>query len=587
MAEKRVQRRLAAILAADVVGYSRLMREDETGTLAQLKTLRKELLDPKAEEHGGRIFKTTGDGTLIEFPSAVDAVQHAVDVQKAMAQRNSAVPEDRRIELRMGINLGDVIIDGDDLYGDGVNVAARLEGLAEPGGICISGIVHEAVLHKLDIALTDMGRQSVKNIAEPLHVFRVNSAERTTAGPSAPTPDRIFDRPAVAVLPFDNLSGDVEQEYFVDGLTEDLITALSLWKSFPVIARNSTVSNKGQSPDVRQVAEELGARYVVEGSVRKGGNRVRVTAQLIDAKTGHHVWAERYDRELVDVFALQDELTQQIAAIVAPELERSARHKVIASQPQSLNAWDLLQRGIARWQEMTGEGTAAAVDYFQAAVKVDENYSQAFAWLAYCRLRQFWLGFTDDRDGTLKRFLEEARRAVELDDSNYFAHFLLGNASIWVDRLDTAISEATTCIELNPNAVEGYSILGHALAMSGNLTEGVDNTKKALHLNPRDPRNHIFFIHLALAYLIAREFELAAEWSNKAIQRKADIAEYHFILAASLSQSEDLDGARDALAECERLIPGYPSSWAARRPYIKSADVKMILDGLRKAGWEG
>ncbi len=268
MAEERVQRRLAAILIADVVGYSRLMREDETGTLAQLKTVRKELFDPKVDEYGGRIVKTTGDGILIEFSSAVDAVQHAVDVQQAMAQRNSVVPDDRRILFRMGINLGDVIVDGDDIYGDGVNVAARLEGLAESGGICVSAMVYEGIRHKLDIAFMDMGEQSVKNIGEPIHVYAVASEASTTPTKQTGPSDALFRRPAVAVLPFENMSGDHEQEYFADGLTEDLITALSLWRSFPVIARNSTFAYKGQSPDIRMVGEELGARYVVEGSVR-------------------------------------------------------------------------------------------------------------------------------------------------------------------------------------------------------------------------------------------------------------------------------------------------------------------------------
>ena len=296
MAEERVQRRLAAILAADVVGYSRLMGADEAGTLARLNALRSELLNPKVDEYGGRIVKTTGDGTLIEFPSAVDAVQYAVDVQQALDRRSSDLPEKERIEMRMGVNLGDIIVQDEDIFGDGVNVAARLEALADPGGICISDMVRVGVGNRLALEFIDLGEQSLKNIAEPVRVFRVELGGSGEAETEASGPDAIFRRPAVAVLPFENMSGDPEQEYFADGLTEDIITTLALWRSFPVIARNSTFAYKGKKPDIREVGRELGARYVIEGSVRKSANRVRVTAQLINAETGHHVWAERYDR---------------------------------------------------------------------------------------------------------------------------------------------------------------------------------------------------------------------------------------------------------------------------------------------------
>jgi len=320
MAEERVQRRLAAITAADVVGYSRMMGQDEVGTLARLKSLRAEFLHPKTEEYGGRIVKTTGDGTLIEFPSAVDALQHAADVQHELARRNAALPERERILLRMGINLGDIMVDGDDIHGDGVNVASRLEGLAEPGGICVSAMVYEGVRNKLDLEFHDLGEKALKNIAEPVRVYSVKLGNKSAPEKTVSGSEAIFRRPAVAVLPFENLSGDPDQDYFADGLTEDVITALSFWRSFPVIARNSTYAYKGKSPDIRTVGQELGARYVVEGSVRKAGNRVRVTAQLINSENGHHVWAERFDRQIDDIFDLQDELSQRIAATVAPEL---------------------------------------------------------------------------------------------------------------------------------------------------------------------------------------------------------------------------------------------------------------------------
>ncbi len=324
MAEKRVQRRLAAILAADVVGYSRLMEVDEAGMLDRLKALRREVFTPKTAEFGGRIFKVTGDGAFVEFTSASDATQSAVSVQRALADRNAGVPEDQRIVLRIGISLGDIIVEGSDLYGNGVNVAARLEALAEPGGICISGNVHEHVRNTPGIDFADLGDQQVKNIDQPVRAYRIVVGAQKSDSSLGSEIDAVLRRPAVAVLPFENLSGDPDQEYFADGLTEDIITALSLRRSFPVIARNSTFAYKGTSPDIRWVGEELGARYVIEGSVRQAGNHIRVTAQLINAETGHHVWAERYDRDLADIFDLQDELSQRIAATVAPELELTA-----------------------------------------------------------------------------------------------------------------------------------------------------------------------------------------------------------------------------------------------------------------------
>jgi len=323
MADERVQRRLAAILAADVVGFSRMMGEDETGTLERLKAMRRDVLDPKITEYGGRIVKLMGDGALVEFPSAVDAVEYAIDTQQILSGLNKILPEQSRIEFRMGINLGDVIVEGDDIYGDGVNIAARLESIAETGGICVSAMVYEGVRGKLAVEFSDMGDQSLNNIAAPVHVYNVQLSARERTDDTGIASEALFRRPAVAVLPFENMSGDPDQEYFADGLTEDIITALSLWRSFPVIARNSTAAYKGQSPDIRKVGEELGARYVIEGSVRKSGNRVRVTAQLINSDTGHHVWAERYDRDLADIFDLQDELSRHIAATVAPELEFS------------------------------------------------------------------------------------------------------------------------------------------------------------------------------------------------------------------------------------------------------------------------
>jgi len=383
MTEERVQRRLAAILAADVVGYSRLMGEDETGTLTQLKSLRSELLEPKLEEYGGRIVNTAGDGFLIEFPSAVYAVEYAIDAQQMLAKRNEPLPENRRIQFRMGINLGDVIVDGDEIYGDGVNIAARLEALAEPGKICVSAMVRAGVRGKLDIAFDDLGDQSLKNIAEPVHVYGIAPVYKGLEGERLGISSALLHRPAVAVLPFENLSGDPEQEYFADGLTEDIITALSSWRFFPVIARNSTFAYKNKSPDIRQVEKELGARYVIEGSVRKAASRVRVTAQLINADTGHHVWAERFDRDLEDIFDLQDEITGKIAAVVAPELVRAESERSATKRPENLDAWDYCQRGKFLMNEISKSSVNSARGLFEHAVTLDPNFVDAWSGIAH------------------------------------------------------------------------------------------------------------------------------------------------------------------------------------------------------------
>ena len=333
-------RRLAAILAADVAGYSRLMGADEEGTLAALKALRRELYDPKIKEHRGRVVKTTGDGLLLEFASVVDAVRCAVEVQRAMAERNVDVPPDRRIEFRMGINLGDIIRDGRDIYGDGVNIAARLEALAEPGGICVSRVVHDQVRDKLDVAFEDLGEQQVKNIARPVHVWRVQLGAKPAVSASAPL--ALPDKPSIAVLPFQNMSGDSEQEYFVDGIVEEIITALSRIPWLFVLARNSSFSYKGQSPDVKRVGRELGVRYVLEGSVRKGGDRVRITGQLIEAETGAHLWADRFDGLIEDVFELQDKVASSVAGVIEPALQAAETARSTGRSTNDLTAYDFV-----------------------------------------------------------------------------------------------------------------------------------------------------------------------------------------------------------------------------------------------------
>jgi adenylate cyclase len=590
MAEERVQRKLAAILAADVVGYSRMMRDDETGTLTRLKALRNELLDPKISDYGGRIVKTTGDGMLIEFASAVDAVQHALDVQDSIERRVSDLPADQRIRLRIGINVGDVIVDGDDLFGDGVNVAVRLEGLAETGGTCISSSVYEQVRHKIELVYDDLGEQAVKNIAEPVHVFRVESAKHSDSFDTESRRTALFRRPAVAVLPFENLSGDPEQEFFADGLTEDIITALSLWRTFPVIARNSTYAYKGKSPDIRKIGEELGARYVVEGSVRKVGNRVRVTAQLINAQNGHHVWAERYDRELNDIFAVQDELTQRVAAMVTPELERAEQRHRAQCRPQELDAWGLVQSGFSLLREFTPDGNSRARGMFERAIEIDPGYSRAYSGLAYTFHRDLAFQFfsTGDVRGTLAaNCLSAAQRAVDLDQSDSIAHTFLGLAKFWCDDFDGAVLEEEKAVELNPSNAVAYVGLGSHLTVAGRPDEAIPFIEQGLQLNPNDPRNHVYTCFMAHAHLVARRHAEAADWARRAIQRRPDFPMAYMLLAASLGHLGELDNASAALANCERLQPGYLARGRGWLKHANKADDDHIVEGLRTAGWLG
>ena len=590
MAEERIQRRLAAIMAADVVGYSRMMGLDEGGTLARLKSLRREVFDPKTKQHGGRTFKTTGDGAFVEFGSAVDAVKSAADIQNALASRNAELADDHKILLRIGISLGDVIVEGSDLYGDGVNVAARMEGLAEPGGICVSQNVHEHIGRSLDLTFEDLGEQIVKNIDRPVRCYRLNpdaggGAEGNPPddGDSSTLPDRL----AVAVLPFENLSGDAEQEYFADGLTEDIITALSIWRSFPVIARNSTFAYKGTSPDIRAVGKALGARYVLEGSVRKAANRVRVTAQLIDAETGHHVWAERYDRELKDIFAVQDELTQGIAGVVAPEVDRAEHRRLVVTTPQNLGAWDHVLQGMNFLNEFSEASNRRARDSFERAVTLDPDYSRAYAGLAYTYHREIMLGFAPSRDLALIQVKENALRAVQLDGADFFGHWELAMGHLLAGEHDLGLSEALRSIELNPSNGHGYNMVGVAYLLSGRADDAIKNFQKAVRLNPSDPRFNPNTGWTGRAHFTARRYDQARDCLVQAVERNPEFAEFHLVLAATLGHLGETDRARQSLEACKRLRPTYldnPSNWFW---YKHEADNEHFRDGLRKAGWDG
>jgi adenylate cyclase len=579
-----LERRLAAILAADVVGYTRLMGDDEAGTLRCLTELREQVLGPLIAEHRGRLVKLMGDGLLIEFSSVVDAVACAVDWQKAVSRHEAASDSDKRLRFRIGVNLGDVMVEGEDLYGDGVNIAARLEGHAEPGGICISGDAYRQVKGKIEIDFEDLGQQDLKNVAEPVRIYRI-AAERSVVAAASAGEEAlaIQEKPSIAVLPFTNMSGDPEQEYFSDGLTEDIITALAASRSFPVIARNSSFTYKGKAVDVKQVAQELGAHYVLEGSVRKGGVQLRITVQLIDTTTGHHVWADRFDRTLGDVFELQDEITRRVAATIVPELEKSEQKRSEKKRTKDLNAWDYYQRGMSFLRHFTKEGNTRSREMFRQAIELDPTYSDAFSGLATSYVRDLLLECSDDREGDLAKVFEAAQRAVALDDSSAMAHEALGTAYIWSNKHDLALAETKRAVELNPSDAVNLHALGNKIDLAGDPS-GISKMEQAQDLNRQDPRRHMYLTFLARAYLNARQYEKAVETAQMAVHWRPSYPHAHYILAMALGHLDQVAEARAALEECERLHPGFIEGRTGWQPYTNREANEHLLDGLRKVG---
>ena len=589
MPDERVQRRLAAIVACDVVSYSKMMGRDEAGTLARLKKLRSEFLHPKVSEYGGRVVKTTGDGTLIEFPSAVDAVSHAVDVQRGMAERNKDIPGDQQIRLRLGINVGDIIIDEDDIYGDGVNVAARLEALAEPDGICLSARVYDYVRDRLDVAYDDLGELAVKNIADLVHVYRVRLGEAASAGiPGVSQALPLPDKPSIAVLPFVNMSGDAEQEYFADGITEDLITLLSQIRWFFVIARNSSFAYKGKSPDIRAVARELGVAYVLEGSVRKAGNRVRVTAQLIDGASGNHVWAQRYDRDLEDIFAVQDEITATLVGAIEPELGKAERERARAKRPDDLRAWELYQRGLWHTYRRTREDLAEAQLLFRRAIAIDPGLARAYAAAEEAFFFQHVGGYVDGADAANTAALQYAETAVRIDGQDAFNRYALGRALTLLRRHDAAILELDKAIELEPSFAQAHYALGMALGTGGRPQEALPHIELAMRLSPQDPYFGQFLVRRAEAYLFLGRLEEAVELAERSLHEPNIQWSRWAILAAAQAHLGRLEDARRSIGALHALRPDIDLAFT--RDYWPIADanaLQYLVDGLRTAGLPG
>jgi adenylate cyclase len=579
MPDRHATRKLAAILAADVAGYSRLMSRDEEGTLRRLKAALGEVVEPHIAAHQGRIVKRTGDGLLVDFASAVEAVRCAVAIQSGMADRNRAAPEAGRIEFRIGINLGDVIIEGDDIYGDGVNIAARLEGIAEPGAIFVSRAIRDSVRDKLDVALEDLGEISVKNIARPVRVFRIGGAGGLR--PASPPP--VPDKPSIAVLPFANMSGDAEQEYFSDGLSEDVITDLSKISGLFVIARNSSFAYKGRAVKVQEIGRDLGVRFVLEGSIRKAGNRARITAQLVDAGSGGHLWAERFDRDLTDIFATQDEVVQKIVGALAVKLTPADERRLRRRGTDNVQAHEFWWRA----RELLGRGTRDAVAQARAmhhrALEIDPNFAAPYAGLALAAMQEYANGWVDDPAQALDEAERAARRAIELNDQEPVGHMALGSTLLWRRQHDAALAAQRRTIELDPNWAQGHIALGVALMYAGRAAEALEPFAAAMRLDPHYPNMLLHF--LAQAEFSLGRYETAADRLRERIARNPDTDSSRMLLAACYGHLGRTDDARAAWAELLKVNPGFSLDQRARvLPYKNPADFQRIAEGLAKAG---
>ena len=586
MADDTVSQKLAAILAADVAGYSALMGDDERATVATLDTYRAVFRDQVSAENG-RVVDTAGDSVLAVFPSTIGAVRAALAVQNDLRPRNEDLPEHRRMRFRIGINLGDVIEKRDGtVYGDGVNIAARLESLAEPGGVTISGTTFDQVDGKLDVSFEYLGEKEVKNIARPVRAYRAGLG----AAESKPRPANMeAERPSIAVLAFENLSGDSDQEYFADGIAEDLITELSRLRWLQVTARNSSFSYKGQSPDIRDVGRDLDVRYVVEGSVRKGGERVRITAQLIDTATGNHIWAEHYDRDLSDIFALQDEITETLVARLQTELGEFERERAHRKPPENLDAWEFYQRGLWHLWLYSAKDLVEACRLFQRATDLDTNFAQAFAALGYALFAEVGLSYADSPIEKLDQALRIANKAVALDNKEAMAHFALSRVQMLRGDYDGAIANSRTAIDLNPSLALAHFGLGVTLWLSGQFEEAISKCDTAIRLSPRDPTAFAFYTIRAWARFSLGDYEAAIIDSRRAIRLPAAQLWPHSILVSALSLLGRRDEAKIALDDMLEINPDFtPDDVMAAFSPLKPKALRPLLetwtDGLRKAG---
>jgi adenylate cyclase len=572
-------RRLAAILAADVAGYSRLMGADEEGTLERLKALRRELVDPKIAEHHGRLVKTTGDGMLVEFASVVDAVRCAVEVQQAMAGRSTGVEADNRIELRIGINLGDVIVEGDDLYGDGVNIAARIEALADAGGVFVSNTVHDHVRDRLPFVFEDLGEQQVKNIARPVRVYRVRDTAAKSPSALVPSALPLPDKPSIAVLPFENISGDPEQEYFADGMVEEIITALSRIRWLFVIARNSTFTYKGQSVDVKQVGRELGVRYVLEGSVRKAGQRVRITGQLIDATTGTHLWADRFDGSLEDVFELQDKVAVSVAGVIEPRLQAAEISRSSERSTDDLTAYDLYLRAYAMFWS-SAKHIPEALRLTKQAIARDPRYGPALAWAAYCCVALIHGNQSENREANRREGVDFARRALQVagDDPGVLTNASYALAYFGED-IGAMMALVDRALALNPSFARGWYISGVIKLWAGQPDVAIEHVEASMRLSPRAPVGPALGV-IGGAHFFARRFTEAVPKLLLAIQEYSSYIQPYRYLAACYAHMGQFDDAQEIVARLRAISPVVIPDVN----YLRNAEQReRYLSGLRLA----
>jgi adenylate cyclase len=582
---ERAQRRLTTIVAADVAGYSRLVGADEEGTLWALRSHRKELIDPLIEEHGGRVANTAGDSLLLEFPSVVDAVRCVVAIQEGLRRRNRDIDEEQRIQFRVGINLGDVVADGNDLLGDGVNVAARLEQGAEPGGICISGAVHDQVRDRVDFAFEDLGEQEVKNIDRPVRTWRwvpgQTSTVHDTALPAAPV--SLPDKPSIAVLPFENMSSDPEQGFFGDGLAEDVITALSKIASLFVIARNSSFAYKGRATDIRQVAKELGVKYVFEGSVRAAAGRIRVTAQLIDAVDGHHLWAERYDRKVEDIFDIQDEITREIVTALRIKLSDGEQAQLMLRGTESVEAWSHAMPALDLIMNGTPSGIAEGRRLLELALAADPRYASAYALSGFTHVLEAHFGFSDNTQRSLQEGLQWVERAFELDPNLAIGHMIAGTVINLLGDSDQAMKSVFRAIELSPNDALIKMGAGRVMIDAGFPAGGEKQLREAMRLNPYPPT--YYFGLLANALEMQGKDDEALELLQSAVARDPNYFSGHLRLASLLATLERIEEARHHAREAPRINPRFGR--ASISAYYKTSDEAVLtrfLGGLEAAG---
>jgi adenylate cyclase len=582
MAEQRAERRLAAILAGDVAGYSRLMSADEEGTLTRLNSHRREFLEPKIAEHRGRIVKRTGDGVLIEFGSAVDATRCAVDIQRGMASRNAEVPADRRIEFRVGIHVGDVLVEEDDIFGDGVNIAARLEGIAEPGGVSISEDTWRQVQGKVAATFTDTGEQRLKNIPRAVRVYRLELDEtnvrRMTAAELA-----LPDGPSIAVLPFQNMSGDADQDYFCDGMVEDIITGLARIKWLFVIGRNSSFAYKGKSPDIRQVGRELGVRYVLEGSVRRIGNRVRITSQLVDAQTGVHLWAERFDRSIDDIFALQDEITLNVVGAIEPSLRQAEIKRVERKRPSDLNAYDLVLRAIPLAHSVMPDGASRGLTLLGQALALEPDYAAAHGYAAWCHEILFLrAGFREENRIAAIRYAHHARTHGR-DDATALAlaGFVIG---LLEHDHETASDAFEAALSLSPSSAFSYHLGSVIAGWAGDAERAIEWGERALRLSPFDPLSYLAYDSIAVGHFQRRRHEEAVNAARKAVQFNPGFSINYVFLAAPLAKLARFTEASAAAARVRELQPSFSISKQFNSVGCAPDLTASLTEALIKAG---